>query len=194
MSTLTTLPEGYREIYSVDLAKNKKTALFVNLFSIALALVVIAVGGLVVSIKTLFDMSQGLGAYFLRFAALFAFMIIYVVLHELVHAVVMKSFGTKKVKCGFKGIYGYAGSDDYYNKLQYITIALAPVILWGVVIAVINFFVPAEWFWVVYLIQVFNVSGAAGDMFVVWKFSRMPKDILVRDYGVGMHVYSKTEQ
>lgn len=57
-------------------------------------------------------------------------------------------------------------------------------------LAIINVLVPYEWFWVVYLIQLINLSGAAGDLFVTVRFSKMPKDILVRDYGVGMTVYS----
>jgi hypothetical protein len=64
-------------------------------------------------------------------------------------------------------------------------------VLWGIVLAIVNPFVPTEWFWVVYLIQIANISGAAGDLYVTLKFSRLPGDILVRDYGVGMTVYSK---
>ena len=103
----------------------------------------------------------------------------------------MKLCGTQKVKYGFKGSYAYAGSDDYYSKGAYIFIALAPVVLWGVVLLATNLFMPREWFWVVYFIQICNISGAAGDFFVTFKFSRMPSDILVKDYGVGMEVYSK---
>lgn len=69
--------------------------------------------------------------------------------------------------------------------------ALAPVVFWGVVIAAINAFVPEGWFWVVYMIQVTNLSGAAGDLYVTVKFSRFPNDILIKDHGVGMTVYSK---
>ena len=103
----------------------------------------------------------------------------------------MKLCGTKKVKYGFTGLYAFAGSEDYYNKKAYIFIALAPVVLWGVVLAVINPFVPVEWFWIVYLVQIMNLSGAAGDLFVTIKFSRMPRDILVQDSGLGMTVFSK---
>ena len=34
MKAVKALPEGYREIYSIDLQKNKKTAVIVNLLSI----------------------------------------------------------------------------------------------------------------------------------------------------------------
>ena len=89
-------------------------------------------------------------------------------------------------------MYAFAGSDDYYDKTAYIFIALAPIVLWGVVLAVVNILVPAEWFWVIYIIQVLNLSGAAGDLYVSVKFSRLPRDILVQDYGIGMVVYSES--
>lgn len=136
-------------------------------------------------------MQAGLGAYTVRFAVLLVLLVVYMILHELVHGIAMKMCGTKKIKYGFTGMYAFAGSDDYYRKKPYIFIALAPVVLWGVVLAVVNPFVSAEWFWVVYLIQISNISGAAGDLYVTLKFSKLPKDILVKDYGVGMRVYSQ---
>ena len=38
MKAVENLPEGYSEIYAIDLQKNKKTALFVNLLSIIIAI------------------------------------------------------------------------------------------------------------------------------------------------------------
>lgn len=191
MKAFEVLPEGYKEIYSVDLKKNKKTALFVNVLSLFIFVLMIVPMAFSVPIYTLFDMQKGLGNYILRFIILLVLMILYIILHEAVHGVAMKICGTKKIKYGFTGLYAFAGSDDYYDKKSYIFIALAPVVLWGIVLALVNPFVPIEWFWVVYFIQVFNLSGAAGDFFVTVKFSRFPKDILVKDYGVGMTVYSE---
>ncbi len=193
MKSVQTLPEGYSEIYNVDLQKNKKTALLINAVAFAVA-VVLAVPAhfFAVPISTLFDMTGGLGRYLIRFGALIGFYALYMVLHEAVHGIAMKICGTKKIKYGFTGLYAFAGSDDYYSKKPYIFIALAPVVLWGIVLTVINLFVPQDWFWVIYFIQIGNLSGAAGDIFVTFKFSRLPKDILVKDYGVGMHVFSKS--
>ena len=36
-----------------------------------------------------------------------------------------------------------------------------------------------------------NISGAAGDLYVSWKFTKLPADILINDVGVSMTVYSK---
>lgn len=191
MKALQVLPEGYKEIFSVNLQKNKKTAVLINTVAVVIGLVMGIPMHFHISIATLFDMEKGLGAYSLRFAALLILNLIYIILHELVHGITMKICGTKKVKYGFTGIYAFAGSSDYYDKRNYIIIALAPVVLWGIVLGIINAFVPENWFWVVYLIQIANISGAAGDMYVTAKFSKMPKDILVTDNGVEMTVYSK---
>ena len=61
----------------------------------------------------------------------------------------------------------------------------------GVVLLALCMLVPAPWFWTVYLIQIGNIAGAAGDFYVVWRFAAMPPDILVRDAGVDMTVYSR---
>ena len=191
MKALQVLPEGYKEIFSVNLQKNKKTAVLINTVAVVIGLVMGISMHFHISIATLFDMEKGLGAYSLRFAALLILNLIYIILHELVHGITMKICGTKKVKYGFTGIYAFAGSSDYYDKRNYIIIALAPVVLWGIVLGIINAYVPEDWFLVEYLIQIANISGAAGDMYVTAKFSKMPKDILVTDNGVEMKVYSK---
>lgn len=194
MRAVSQLPDGYREIYSVDLQKDKKLSLLVNGLAILIGVLLAVPMHFVVPISTLFDMSQGLGAYFLRFGVLMVAIVAYMVAHELIHGVAMKLCGTKRVKYGFTGLYAFAGSADYYGKTAYIFIALAPVVLWGVVLLVLQFFVPVSWFWVVYCVQITNLSGAAGDYFVTVRFSRLPKDILVQDYGVGMKVYSRREE
>lgn len=191
MKAVEHLPEGYREIYAIDLQKDKKMALLVNCLVLLIAALLIVPAHFYIPITSLFSMESGYGAYMLRFGVLLVLMVVYMVLHELVHGAAMKLCGTKKIKYGFTRMYAFAGSNDYYAKKPYIFIALAPVVLWGVVIALVNPFVSAYWFWVVYLLQVINLSGAAGDLFVTVKFSRLPKDILVKDHGVGMTVYSK---
>ena len=191
MRAVKNLPEGYREICAIDLQKNKKMALFVNLLAIVIAALLAIPMHYVVPISSLFSMENGMQSYMFRFAGMFVLLILYMVLHELVHGIAMKMCGTKKVKYGFTGIYAYATSNDFYDKKTYIFIALAPVVLWGIILAVVNMFVSLEWFWVVYLIQISNLSGAAGDLYVTVKFSRLPSDILIQDYGVGMTVFSK---
>ena len=88
-------------------------------------------------------------------------------------------------------MYAYAGSDAYFGKKPYIVIALAPVVVWGVVLLILNLLAGDGWFWVVWLIQVSNLSGAAGDLYVTAKLSKMSADILIQDSGVSMTVYER---
>ena len=162
----------------------------VNGVAVVIAVIMAIFAHFFVPITTLFDMSQGFAVYFIRLFVLMIGGVLYIILHELVHGITMKLCGTKKVKYGFKGVYAFAGSEDYYDKKSYLTIALAPVVLWGIFLTVLSFLVPIQWFWVVYFIQISNISGAAGDMYVTARFRKLPDDILVKDYGVGMTVYS----
>ncbi len=189
MKAVKSLPENYKEILTIDLKKNKKLSLLVNFMAIVIAVVMIIPAHFIAPISVLFDMEQGLGNYALRLGVLAVSAVAYIILHELVHGIAMKICGTQKVKYGFTGLYAFAGSEDYYDKMSYIFIALAPVVLWGVVLAVLTAVVPDEWFWIVYFIQITNISGAAGDFYVTAKFFRMPSDILIKDYGLGMHVF-----
>lgn len=191
MRSYTELPEGYTEILQIDLQKNKRLMLLVNAIAIVIASVMAVPMHFYIPIGTLFSMDKGMLAYFVRFAALVVLMIAYMILHELVHGAAMKLCGTKKVRYGFTGMYAFAGSTDYYAKRPYVFIALAPVVLWGIVLAVVNPFVPRTWFWVVWMLQIINISGAAGDIYVTCRFSRLAADILVRDYGTGMKVYGR---
>ncbi len=184
------LPSGYSEILTVDLQKNKKQATIINIAALVIGLAMGIGMHFYIPITTLFNMSDGFVPYLIRFAALLVGMVAYIILHEAVHGIAMKMFGARKVKYGFTGIYAYAGSDDYFGKAPYIVIALAPIVVWGIVLAVLNFIVPVEFFWVVYFIQISNISGAAGDLYVTFKFLGLPKDILVCDTGVSMTVYS----
>ena len=192
MKAVEKLPEDYRPCLTVDLQNDKKLALLVNAMALVIALVLGVPMHFFVPITTLLDMGQGMSVYMLRIGALLVGMLAYLVLHELVHGITMKLVGTKKVRYGYTGLYAFAGSDDYYDKASYITIALAPVVLWGIVLFVLNLLVDRNWFWVVYFIQLMNLSGAAGDYYVTAKFMRLPKSILVRDVGVSMTVYAKT--
>ena len=191
MKAFNELPENYAEIYSVDLKSNKKQVAIVYSLSIALAILMVLPMCFVFPFSDLIS-NDDLIKMVIKCGALAIGTVAYIILHEAVHGIAMKICGTKKVKYGFIGTAAYAGSDDYYDKSAYIFIALAPVVLWGIVLLIVNIFIPSDWFWVVYLIQVTNISGAAGDFFVTARFSRFPKDILVRDSGVAMKVYSAT--
>ena len=186
MKAKQTLPYGYQEIFSLDLQNGKKAPMFVNMIALSIAVIMFVPMNFFMPLTRylFFDMTKGFILASLS----------YIILHELVHGMTMKYFGCQKVKYGFIGLYAYAGSEDFFDKKSYIVIALAPVVLWGIVLLIINLLVSDEWIWIVYLIQITNISGAAGDFYVTAKFLKMPEDILVKDRGVSMTVYAPKQQ
>ena len=49
---------------------------------------------------------------------------------------------------------------------------------------------PAEYFLCLYAIQIFNISGAVGDIYVTWLVLRMPQGVLIYDEGVSMKFFA----
>lgn len=190
MKTQTVLPENYSKIFDIDLKENKKMAAIVNVGAVAIAVVMVLVAMRFHSIGMLFEMSDGFGAYIARFVTVMLGSLAYIIIHELVHGFFMKRFSGIKPKYGYTFVYAYAGSEAYFNKRDYIIIALSPIVILGIVIAIINALVPETWFWVIYFIQICNISGAAGDLYVTAKLLKQPADILVNDSGVAMQVYA----
>ena len=63
MKAVATLPEGYREFYTIDLQKNKKMSLLVNVLAVMIAVLLMVPMHFFVPISTLFAMVNGLGSY-----------------------------------------------------------------------------------------------------------------------------------
>lgn len=190
MKAQNSLPAGYREVCRIDLQKDKKLALLVNGAALLIGVVMVVPMHFHISIATLFDLSEGFVPYLLRFLCMLLGLTLYIILHELVHAAAMRLSGTQKVNFGFTGLYAFAGSADYYDRPHYILIALAPIVVWGVVLGLLCALVPPAWFWVVYIIQVTNISGAAGDLYITYRMAKLPPDLLVQDSGVRMTVFA----
>jgi hypothetical protein len=182
------LPEGYKEIKSINLQKDRKLAIVINVGSLILLIAVLAFGLYLQPITV--ELKDTLGSL-MKLIVVLVLYVLYIFAHELVHGVFMKKFSQMKPHYGFTGLYAFAGSDAYFNKKHYIIISLAPLVLLGAVIAVVNALVPSAWFWVIYFVQAGNISGAAGDIFVTNLMRKLPEDILVQDSGVSMTIYSK---
>lgn len=188
MDNTTELPDGYKEILKINLQKNIKLAVLVNVLALVIGVVMLT-PLLSENIRTAVFKSAFENSY-TKLIVMLVGMVAYLILHELVHGIFMKKFSGVKSKYGFTGLYAYAGSNAYFNRKCYIIIALAPIVILGIVLVVLQFAVPHSWAWIVYCIQIINIAGAAGDIYVTFKMIRLPEDILVNDAGVSMTVYS----
>jgi hypothetical protein len=193
MENTSVLPAGYAELAHIDFQNDRKLAVFVNVLSLATAAVMIAAAAVCVPFRLLPDADDST-VNLIRPVTLLTGILLYTVLHELVHGAFMKHLSGRRADYGFTGLYPYAGSRAYFSKKDDIIISLAPVVILGTALAVLNFATSADWFWVVYLTQTVNISGAVGDGYVACRICGMPPDILVHDAGVSMTIYSRTQK
>ena len=114
MKTFDRLPGGYRLAFEVDMKKDKKLVLWVNIAAMAGAAVMAVPMAFIVPLRPLFDMSNGFGPYFLRFGVLIAASWLYIVLHELTHGAAYKLFSKNKLNFGFNGLFAWCGCRDCF--------------------------------------------------------------------------------
>ncbi len=183
-----TLPQGYSFFDKIDLKNNKKQFWTVQGICLATIAVMLGIGWLIESPLKIENNTESI----IGLVVLIVGFVLYIFAHEAVHGLFMYAFCKTKINYGFVGWAAYAGSSAYYDKKRYIIIALAPVVVWGVTFAVLNiFFHSGIWFWVIWFLQIGNVSGACGDFFCVYKTARYPKDILVNDTGLEMQIFCR---
>ena len=191
MKAYHVLPDGYEEKLQMNLQKDKKTSMKINIGAFVLTFLLILAGNFIVPIYVFVEADTTL-EFALRIGVLLLAYLAYIILHELTHAIVMRAVGGGKVKFGFTGLYAYAGSmEDYFDKSSYRCIALAPLVFWGIIFGILTVVVPPGWFWTAWFLQVGNIGGAAGDLYVTARLWKEPESILVRDTGLEMTVFDK---
>lgn len=187
------LPDGYNEIKKISFTENKKFSVIINIAALIVGIIMVVPMLFIVPFDALFRISSDgdLNMLIVRMAVLAVSEYLYVIMHEAIHGVFIRIISGKWGKFGFKSVYAYASCDTYIGKKEYIIIALAPILIFGILLGVLSVFVSAEWFWIVYIIQITNISGAVGDVYVTYAMTRLPKDTLVFDTGLEMTVFSK---
>ena len=185
MKAYQTLPEGYQEIAQIRLSDDKKASRMVNGLALGVGVALIVIGHLV------YPLQDAMQDFDNQYVAVLVGFVVYMVVHELTHAAVMKLAGAKKVKFGMSGIFFYAGSEDYFDKPAYRLVGLTPIVLWGVVLAVATVLVPRDWFWVAWILQIANLSGSMGDVYIMAKLWNYPDTYLAYDTGINETIYDK---
>ncbi|MGN0467508.1 MAG: DUF3267 domain-containing protein [Acutalibacteraceae bacterium] len=191
------LPSEYEQIKVVNLINDKKAACIVNVLSFVTIVIMLLLGGLFYGSQKLenlllIDNRRDLLIFICKVLLIIVLCAVYVVLHEFIHSAFMRLFcKNSKISFGYRFFYAYASSDGYYDKRAYNIIAVAPLFLFGVLLSILCAVAPNNWFWTFYIVQIFNFSVAAGDIYIFFFISRMPKDILVKDNGTEIIIYGK---
>lgn len=183
------LPESYELYDRLDLARDRKAIKLIVIWTLLIIVGMVVPMLFVHPVSHAFDMPASKILFCV--VAMIVGIIVYTLLHEGVHGMFIKLFTGENPTFGMeikKGM-AYAGSGWFFKKVPYIIIALAPLTIWGIVLALFLKDVDESYFWFLYAVQIFNVTGSAGDIYVSCMIAGMPKEVLVCDSGIAMDFY-----
>jgi hypothetical protein len=201
MKPVTYLPEHFVERGSIDLSKNIKLLVLLQVVGV-IALIISA--WLFINLTYLLrPESVELLSVILRsedglsfrisvsLPSLLVALLMMIVLHEAVHGIAFWYFTRKKPTFGFKGLYAYAASPKgtYLPRQQYFIVALAPLILLTLVGVVLIPVLPLLALPTLVFFLIGNAAGAIGDIWVVGWLLREPREILLQDHGDAVICY-----
>ena len=190
-----TLPRGYRYAGTMDFTRNKKQIM--GMFKIAVALLVIPLA-LAALVQIIRDRSTPPPMKFSEtwyvWPATLAMLAVYVPLHELTHGAAMLALSGVRPVFGIRLPYAWCGSTVWFDRRSHVITALAPVVLWGIILLILAAVLPRQWYWPLMITQASNLSGSAGDIYCVWYLSRMKGDLLIQDTGTRMRIMRLNEQ
>jgi len=190
-----TLPEGYVLTHELNLAKNKKLAVVLNLIASALFLPIL-IGIIALGLGMRPDVYQSDGEITLLGTVLAAVSVIgIIVLHELVHGVFFWLYTRSRPIFAFHLAYAYAAAPDWYLPPgQYAVVSLSPLVLITISGILLFAVVPTSWVIVLAFLISINLAGAAGDALIVYRLWRAGPSCWVNDKGDAVYFYEKEQQ
>ena len=190
MTATKILPVDFKLIHTIDIRQTKGLILMNILAVIILIASFIAFPRLAAAIRPelhtaifTFSIEKPL-QLLVDLATLLIVTIVMIVVHEAFHGLCFWLFTRSKPKFAFKFYYAYASAPDWFlPRGQYLITGLAPLV--GIIAICIGlmFIVPAWLMPALLWMLVFNTSGAAGDLWMVWRLLRSPRGVLARDQG-----------
>jgi hypothetical protein len=186
------LPSGYKLVKTIDMKKDRNLGVLLNIVASIGFVVVLALAYLIKPFP------YGTDLQIHHFFVIVGGLVVYIVAHELVHALFMRLFIKQRVNFGIHIWAAYAGvKDGYFTKREYFVIGLAPVTLLGLLLTGLLIYVTnstlvaSNWYWPLIMIQGQNIVGAIGDYFVVYHLLRAKPEVLVNDDGMSMRFYEQ---
>lgn len=191
---LRNLPPDYQTLYSLDLKKNFRVAMILNMGVLFMFFVW---GYFFIQISIILHPSAWLGEQaFLTEIDLIHVVVVFIVmvlLHEGFHGLFFWFFTGERPKFGYKLLYAYAAAPDWYiPRNKYIWIGLAPLILVSIVGITIIPWLPSLLLPDLILLLTVNAAGSMGDAFIILVALSRPKDVLVQDLGDSFTIYGKS--
>lgn len=178
---------SYQLLKDINLLKNRKLIIWLNLASLLLFFVLLILGVLY---------AEKLTYSFDLVAMLFFLLVLFLILisHELLHGLFFKLFKSDaKVTFGFKNGMAYAASPgSIYKRSHFLIICIAPfiTITFGIFIASLFDVINGSFLYVLFMM---HTAGCIGDFYFCYLLLTTDKDIYVEDTATGIKLYRNKE-
>jgi hypothetical protein len=195
MQATRQLPDHYQEQASLDVSRDTRTILLLNLVGLLLFvpfgwLFWRLFGIIRPDVNALSVEIGGLGSLFLFVGLLLLVVVGVIFLHELVHGIFLWWFTGSRPHFGVGAGYAYAAAPDWYlPRGQHIVVALAPLLLISAGGLFLLTLLPPDFFLHLFVGLLINAAGAVGDLAMVGWLLLKPAHALVRDTGPAITIY-----
>ena len=180
----TTLPDGYVQSGQVNLKKDKRLAVLLNilaLFVFVLVFYLLSIFGTLVR-SGLTNLSGNVSLAAL--AILLGLTIGTLIIHELIHGFFFWMFSRSRPVFGLRPLYAYAGAPTwFFPKRQFAIIALGPLVVIGLAGLLLLLLAPLSWVLIIAFLVALNTSGAVGDLFVFIRLLKCSPASFANDTG-----------
>lgn len=193
-----TLPEHYRQVYRLD-ATDKKTGLVMNLLAF-IPLVPVMGGAVLALFLAGAELSFDTVKYFFCLVGLLISLVLYMVLHELVHGAAYKALTGQKLSFGLKWSCAFCGVPHIftYRKTAMISV-IAPFAVFSLLLGgltVVLLFVDPLVFLFSALLFSIHFGGCVGDLYLFFLllFKYKSGKLLMKDTGPEMTLYLPADE
>ena len=177
------LPSAYLQYLTVDLKKDRKAAVAVQgIFVLVVLLAAAAALLLDVPLATSWGPA-------VTIPVMLAACLVYMAVHEATHGVALQLLTKARPSYAVRFPFLTTGNHAYLTRRSTVIVALAPAVIWGVVLFIALLTLPADYLLSTYILLTLNFAGSAGDFVEVYVVSRQQQDALVKDDGNQIHVF-----
>jgi hypothetical protein len=182
------LPRTYREHRTIDFKKDKKFTVAVQGLFVLIALVAVGVAVLLeLPLET--DWRPILTIPATLFACL-----LYMAAHEATHGVVLQLITKVRPSYAVRFPFLTTGNHAYLTRRSAVVVALAPSVIWGIVLVAALLTLPGDFLLTAYVLLALNFAGSAGDFVEVYVVSGQRPDALVQDDGGKLRIFVPLDQ
>jgi hypothetical protein len=189
-----TLPDGYVQSGEINLKKDKRLAIVLNILAFLIFIFIFYLlslfGAMLRTGTTNISGSISAGAMIL----LIGLTVFILIVHELIHGFFFWIFSRSKPVFALRPLYAYAGAPDwYFPKRQYAITALGPLVIIGVLGLLLMLLAPVSWLLTIAFLVALNTSGAIGDIFVFIRLLKCSPTSFANDTGDVVTFFERPE-